>query len=329
MPGVAGGGAGRHEIGAVATRDRRAALNGVGRRIAGVWWRLRTGVRAGFSRGYWWVRRRTSGLVRWLDDRTKAAYWRSRDLFTTVAWWTPARLRALRRWYEAGVSAGYLLYVTRTDRPLAPVARWATAMWRSSPVRRVRRWARTGWRSLAGVSGRAVRGGRVGLSVVERVRPRRRSLRPPIRAATTLLFHAVRSRVPVVHRRRTLRSRLSLPSPAPSARGRRWARRLSGVLAVGSFVALLAVDPAPLVPVALVAAGCCLAAVAYGRRFETECTGVQFSRRRETEVSIHTVDGDTVRLLLDPETDLDVELSRSAASVRHTIPEPNAGSVAE
>lgn len=108
------------------------------------------------------------------------------------------------------------------------------------------------------------------------------------------------------------------------------ARVFAGLLAIVSVGSLVVIGTAPLVFLALAAAGCSLCLVAVARRYGTECTGVQLSRRRETEVSIHTVDGDVVRLLLDPETDLDVELSRSAASVSRTAFDgQRTGSVAE
>lgn len=310
--------------------NRWATLATVGRRIGGLWDGLSVTVVEQSSRTYWWLRRHGAGVARWFGDRTQALSRHGHSLRSTTAWWISVQVRSLLNRIETAVDAAYRQYAVRTDQPLAPLVRSVLTAWRSAPVRLARRFALTAWRALGVASTWAIRRGRVTLIAIARRRPVGR-LRSTVRTSRSTVTHAVRSRVPAVERpRRPRRPSFSLSSPAPSARGRRVARVFAGLLAIVSVGSLVVIGTAPLVFLALAAAGCSLCLVAVARRYGTECTGVQLSRRRETEVSIHTVDGDVVRLLLDPETDLDVELSRSAASVSRTAFDgQRTGSVAE
>ncbi|ELZ09523.1 hypothetical protein C479_11915 [Halovivax asiaticus JCM 14624] len=327
--------------------DRWTTLATTYRRLAGAWAGLRLAGTDRVSSAVRWLRRRGVGLARWTADRTRSSYWEAHSRGSTAMWWLGVQLRAFPARIETTADAGYRLYATRTDRPLAPLARSMRLAWRSRPARTIRRVARQAWRGLRTASVRITGLGRTWLSVVDRRRSTVRRLgrragvgrlgrrfRSTVRVARTSTTHAVRSRVPAVERsrrsRRLGRSLRSLSAPAPSTRGWWVARGLAGLLAVASVGSLVVIETAPLVVLALVVAVGCLCLVAIARRYGTECAGVQFTRRRETELSIHTVDGDVVRLLLDPETDLDVELSRSAASVSRTpLDGQRSGSVAE
>ncbi|MFC3960104.1 hypothetical protein [Halovivax cerinus] len=330
-------------------RTRLTGLARAGRWVASTWWRLHTAVGALSRRAFWGSRRLSAGMSRWFDDLSRRLYWVSRSLLATLAWRITSGVQVLGRWAGASVDACYRLYATRTDRPLAPIARGVRAAATTRPVRLAERFGRLVGRTVVAANWRAARrcsrtmNTRSGVGTAvdpRRLRPGRRvqqasrSIRGVLSDATRVPGALVGGPQYATRTVSSLRTRFTPPvrvaSRALTRRTRSRSRWIAGATAVGSFASLAAVGPAPIVLVTLVAAVGCLVVLSAARRVASDCAGVQLERRRETEVSIHTVDGDTVRLVLDPDTDLDVELSRSVASAPGTVPaDRRPGSVAE
>ncbi|WP_247731135.1 hypothetical protein [Halovivax limisalsi] len=111
-----------------------------------------------------------------------------------------------------------------------------------------------------------------------------------------------------------------------------WRRGLAPVsasIAVGSFAAIVRLDVGiSVAALTALAVGCTLAA-AFAYRSESHHTGIAISRVRERELTIYTVEGDAIRLVLASETDVDSELSRLAASVPTADPSTGPGGTAE
>ncbi|WP_436344215.1 hypothetical protein [Natronorubrum sp. FCH18a] len=85
----------------------------------------------------------------------------------------------------------------------------------------------------------------------------------------------------------------------------------AGVLALVILVVLGLVATSTFAPLfALVTLGG-LALVGYAFRYRTDLGNVGFDRRRETHLSINTVDGETIRFVVDVDSELDRELSVS------------------
>ncbi|WP_290812414.1 hypothetical protein [Halovivax sp.] len=105
---------------------------------------------------------------------------------------------------------------------------------------------------------------------------------------------------------------------------------LAGAIALLAFVATIAYVSRVVVPALLVATLATAALSDRAARNENAHDGLEFDRVHEKELTIHTIDGDEVRIVVDGRSDVDHRLSRLASvEKRQATDATTTGSVAE
>lgn len=95
----------------------------------------------------------------------------------------------------------------------------------------------------------------------------------------------------------------------------------TGVFTLVAFVAAAVVSSSVSLPLFALATGCGLVIAAYGPRYVAAFDGVGLRRHRKTQLTITTVDGQSIQLVTDVDAELDRELSTSLS--RNDSPSPS------
>lgn len=306
------------------------------RAILGGWirWQDRT------RRLYWLSIRWGSSLRVALRAWTRRRYWDSRATLRSVAYWSRLVIERVSRHVAAGTSA-YLARLefrmgpdervrgrdrTRLPSPSRPTSRTndddragTDQLSRNSVLNRVPSYAaRTQHAAKTGLR----RGGSLARIVGQSCVTGARSIRQlgldgaQIAAAT---WRTVKSTGAAVLRSRPAKAlhRAIMIGGRGLANWRRWIGPISAAAAVASLATIGHLGGVTVAALTALAVGCLVAAVRTYRG-ESGPMGIAVTRVREPELTIYTVEGDVIRLILEPGSDVDTELNRLAASVPTT-----------
>ncbi|WP_254861965.1 hypothetical protein [Halovivax gelatinilyticus] len=265
------------------------------------------------------------GLVAWGVDRVRRvvppAAAALRAIVRSLAGWT-VRIGfwtlALARRVATGVWVGSRPARRRVRRTLDPVrARVDPPLRRAGVDRRFRVGADVASDAWTSLDRRCRTLWRIGRERAARVRVTV-AHRPSGRSVASRLRSRARGRSGNSIRRPTL------------AGGLRWLASAAALVAVLALGAILLNGTGLTVGLFVALSIGCLWLARIAIRGESDHRWIEISRRRERELTVHTVDGDSVRLLVDERSSIDTELSRLAATASRptddpTVPEVVAG----